>query len=122
MSRKNVKTRRLLTAQSLEASFNSEWINIDYLDNVGFLVNCNNVTDNVGTFSVEVRMKQDENTASEACALTLDSVPTLNDDGADFFINVNQVPANQIRLVFTASGGTPDGDCDLWVNTKTVGA
>jgi hypothetical protein len=122
MSRKSVKTTRLHNDQSLAASFNTEWINISYLDNVGFLINCNSVTDNTGTFGVEVMCEDSNGNESEAVALTLSAVPTLADGPADFFINLNQVPATKVRLTFTAAGGTPDGTADIFVNSKSVGA
>lgn len=122
MSRKSVKTKRLLNDQSLAADFSTDWINISYLDNVGFLVNCNSVTDNTGTFAVEVMCEDSNGNESEAVALTLSATPTLADTDADFFINLNQVPATKVRLTFTAAGGTPDGTCDVFVNTKSIGA
>lgn len=122
MSRKSVKTKRLLSSQSLADDFTSDWINISYLDNVGFLISTSNVSDNTGEFSVEVRMVDDVNNESDPATLTLDATPALNDTDTQFLLNLNQVPANQIRLKFTAAGGTPDGTCDVYVHTKTVGA
>jgi hypothetical protein len=122
MSRKSVKTERLYNDQSLAADFTTPWRNISYLDNVGFLINCNSVTDNTGTFSVEVQCVDSNNNESEAVALTMSATPTLADGDADFFINLNQVPATKVRLRFTADGGTPDGTCDVFIHTKSIGA
>jgi hypothetical protein len=122
MSRKSVKTRRIYENQSLAASFNSDWINITQLDNVGVNLACNSVTDNTGTFAIEVRLKQpDPELFSEGSTLTLSSVPTLANAAANFFINLNQLPADQFRVVFTAAGGTPDGTLEMFVHSKTMG-
>jgi hypothetical protein len=122
MSRKHVKTKRVESAQSLADNFQTEWIDISSQDNVGILVNCSSVTDNTGTFAVEVRMKDSEGVTSSETALTLSATPTLADTDADFFISVNQLPANQVRLSFTAAGSDPDGVCDVFFHTKSVGA
>lgn len=122
MSRKSVKTSRLLNNQSLAADFQTEWRTIRFLDNVGFLYSTSGVTDNIGTFAVQVRMMLDNGEYSDPATLTLSAVPTLNDTDATDFINLNQVPADQIRLTFTAAGGTPDGTADIFINSKSVGA
>jgi hypothetical protein len=123
MSRKHVKTKKLASAQSLAASFQMEWMKVSQLDNVGFVVSTAGVTDNTGTFSVQVRTV-DSNTgeASPAATLTLDEVPMLTSTNTTLFINVNQLPADEIRLAFVPAGGTPDGTAAIWVNSKTVGA
>jgi len=36
--------------------------------------------------------------------------------------NLNQLPVGQVRVAFTAAGGTPDGTCDIWVSGNSVGA
>lgn len=120
MSRKS-KTRQLASAQSLASNFTTDWVNIPFLDNVGIAINTASVTDNTGTFAVEVRMK-DGNDTSDPIELTLSSTPTLADADDDFFINLNQVPATQVRLKFTAAGGTPDGTAQIWFHTTTIGS
>ncbi len=119
---KSVKTSRLESAQSLAASFSTDWLTIAYQDNVGYLITTSGVTDNTGTFAVEVRMTDSNGVSSDAVALTLDATPTLADTDAEFFINLNQVPATQVRLTFTAAGGTPDGTAAIFVHSKSVGA
>jgi hypothetical protein len=119
---KSVKTSRLESSQSLAADFQTDWLTISYQDNVGYLITTSGVTDNLGTFAVEVRMTDSNGNSSNGVPLTLDSVPTLNDTDAEFFINLNQVPATQVRLTFTAAGGTPDGSAAIFVHSKSVGA
>ena len=122
MGRKNTKTIQKEAAKTLASSFTTDWLNVSYLDNVGVVINCNNVTDNTGFFEVQVRMKVDANNVSSAVTLTLSSVPTLANADDDFGINLNQLPYNEVRISFTAAGGTPDGDCDIWFKSETVGA
>lgn len=118
MSRIQHKSTKLETAKSLASDFNTSWITIKHLDNVGFIMNCNNVTDNTGTWAVQVRSHKSDNEVSEAVELTLSSVPTLADADANLAIDLANVPFDQIRLAFTAAGGTPDGDADVWMTTK----
>lgn len=123
MSRKHVKTKKLATAQSLASSFQTEWLNVSQLDNAGFVVSTASVTDNTGIFSVEVRLvNSNTQEVSSAATLTLDSVPQLASTNTTLFININQLPADQVRLSFTPAGGTPNGTADIWINSKTVGA
>lgn len=122
MSRKSVKSRLLGSSYDLSEDFQTEWVNISYLDNVGFLISTSGVTENAGTFAVEVRMKSDTD-SSDAAELTLSGVPTLNNTDAQIFLNLNQVPSTEIRLTFTApDSGTPDGTAEVWINSKSVGA
>jgi hypothetical protein len=130
MSRKAVKTRRIVSAQSLATDYTSDWITISQLDNVGITLACNGVSDNTGHFDIDVRMKQpsgdggaDGGLFSEACELTLSAVPTLADADDNFFIELHQLPADQFRVRYTAAGvGTPDGTLEMFVSTKTIGA
>lgn len=118
MSRIQHKSTKLETAKSLASSFQTDWINISFLTNCGFIMNCNSVTDNTGTFAVEVRSKKSENEVSDPVELTLSSTPTLADADADLAIDLANVPYDQIRLTFTPSAGSPDGDADIWLTTK----
>lgn len=126
MARKSVKSQQLESSKTLASNFTTNWVKIPYLDNVGFVINCDSVTDNTGTFAVQVRIKEKEGAdanaaASAATTLTLSSTPTLADADDDFFINLNQLPATEVRLSFTAAGGTPDGTCDIFMHSATVG-
>lgn len=124
MARKNLAIpTKILTAQSLAADFTGPAMNVDYLDNAFIIVDCTGITDNIGTFGVEVRFvpAQGLGLPSAWVALTLDSTPTLVNADQAFGINLNQVPFSEFRLTFTAAGGTPDGVADVWYSARQVG-
>lgn len=106
MSR-SIKTRKFLTAQSLEVDFQTDWITLHTGDNVGIIYSTSGVTSNTGTFGVEVRMKPDNtaenDTPSEEAALTLDPVPTLAGANVSDFLELNQLAVSQFRFVFATS-------------------
>ena len=117
----NVITKRIATEQSLAASFNSEVTTIKTVDNVAYTVQTASVTDNTGTFGVQHRAYEDANTFSPWIDLTLSTTPTLADGDDGFLINLNQIPPGQVRLKYTAAGGTPDGTAEIWVSGKQIG-
>lgn len=124
MARKNLATpTRVLIAQSLATSFNGPAMDVSYFDNVWITADCTAVTDNIGTFSVEVRNIPAEGKGSPSSwgTLTLDTVPTLVNSSQVVQINLNQVPFSQFRLVFTANGTVPDGVADVWYTARQVG-
>lgn len=116
MRKQLLPAKQLEDAKTLASDFQTDWVKVDTADNVGFFINCNNITDNTGTFAVQVRPWRDENTFGDPVSLTLSSTPTLADGDDDFFVNLNQLPNCQIRVAFTSAGGTPDGDCDIWIS------
>lgn len=114
--RKNVLTAfKLLSAQSLAANFSSPVTTLTTATHVGYNVAASGVTDNTGTFSVEHRLWKNQNEYSEWATLTLSPTPTLGDADTVMLIDVT-VPPGQIRLSFTAAGGTPDGVIDVWLS------
>lgn len=122
MARKSIiKGFKLTTAHSLAASFQSAVLPIDYMDSVGFILDCSSVTDNTGTFSVQARIKYDENSYSSWCDLTLTTVPTLANAAVVLGVNMANVPFSELRLVFTAAGGTPNGSVTIWAQAKQSG-
>lgn len=121
MSRKTTVKRLLASGESLGASFNSDPVGGDLLDNIGIWLETAGVTDNTGTFAVQVRwFSEDGLTFGPWTALTLSSVPTLADADANFFINLNQIPPAQFRVAFTAAGSTPDGTCNIYFSACQV--
>lgn len=115
-----IKGYQLASAQSLASDFESSAIDVKTVDNVCFLIETSSVSDNTGTFAVQVKIKKDDNNESGWATLSLDTTPTLANADDQFFINVNQITPCQIRIKFTAAGGTPDGTCDIWVSGKQV--
>lgn len=117
----NALSKQIATAQSLAASFNSEITTIKTVDNVAYTIQTASVTDNTGTFGVQFRAYKDDNTVGSWIDLTLSSTPTLADADDGFLINLNQLPPGQVRLAFTAAGGTPDGTAEIWISGKQLG-
>lgn len=117
MSRKQLLPAvKINSATSLATSFQTSAIRVETADNIGVWIYCNSVTDNTGTFAIQLRPWRDNNTYGDWITLTLDTVPTLAGADADFFVNLNQIPNCQLRASFVAAGGTPDGNCDIWVS------
>lgn len=123
MARKNLaEPFKILTAQSLAVSFFTSPMNVDYLDNIGIIADCTGVTDNTGTFAVQVRFKdKDTGAVSNWGDLTMDTVPTLASTSAVIVINLNQIPFSEFRLAFTAAGAVPDGIATVWFSARQVG-
>lgn len=120
MARKNVHRYKLASATSIAASFNSAAFDVNQADNVFIILSTTGVTSNTGTFSVQARIKKDINNFSNWVTLTLDSTPTLASADADFGINLNQIPFDEARVVYTASG-TSAGTVDIWIEVKQIG-
>lgn len=118
--RSRLQSKKLADGQSLEASFNSEVFDIKTVDNIGINISASSVTDNTGTFEIEWRVYKDANEFSDWAELTLSSTPTLADAAATFAVILNQLPPGQIRVKFTAAGGTPDGTCDIWISANQL--
>lgn len=126
MGRKEVLSGyKLSSAQSLAANFTSNAITVYNLDNVGFNISTSSVTDNTGTFGVQHRIiknTQDPGQFSDWADLTLSPTAILANADATLLINLNQLPPGQVRVKFTAAGGTPNGTCNIWVSGCSVGA
>jgi len=113
--------KRIAKGQSLAASFVSEIVPVGpFVDNIVFNIEAIGVTDNTGTFEVQHRIVQDALRFSAWGVLCLDSVPTLAGIPDVKVIYLNQAPIGELRLVFTASGSTPDGTCDIWFSGRNL--
>lgn len=109
--------------QSLASSFQSSALQLHKTKAVTFVIKCTSVTDNVGTFGIEVANTNDEPTSADWVALTLSSVPTLAD--ADVNLGIDLLEGigafNWLRLTFTAGGTIPDGVCNVDVKRVAQG-
>jgi hypothetical protein len=124
MSRRNVlKPHVLASAQSLASSFQTDPTNIENLDNIAYAIQTNGVTDNAGTFGVQLRLKKADSPSEVTpwIDLTLDAPPTLNNADNNFYIYLSGLVATEIRLVFTAAGTAPDGTAALWISGVQAG-
>lgn len=115
-----LKAHKLTSAESLGASFTSDPVTIVTLDYVSFNIATSGVTTNTGTFYVQHRMYSDANNFSSWATLTLSSVPTLNNANDTFLIDLKVSPG-QVRVGYTAPGGSPDGTVDIWVSGAAIG-
>lgn len=104
--------------KSLATSFNTSAIPVDMLDRIGLHVVTASVTDNTGTFKIQHRMRNNSGQQSGWADLTLSGTITLANADASFLISLTTLPPGDIRLVFTAAGGTPDGTCDIWYSGR----
>lgn len=115
MSRKIfMKPFALLDGQSLAADFQSEVVDIPYIDHVGITIVTSNVTDNTGTFTIEVRNGERDTWQT----LTLDTPMALSNDDASYNLSFAQIPFSQMRIKFVAAGTTPDGTVTAYVAGK----
>lgn len=123
MAKKNiVQWFEVETATTLAQSFvSSNIFTVRTVDNVAINIDCNNVTDNTGEFYVQHRLYKDDNNVSEWATLSLSTTPLLADDNDTFLVNLNQIPPGQVRVGFTAAGGTPDGDCTIRISASSIG-
>lgn len=111
--------KKLLSAQSLGTSFQTDPTDLKYMHNVGYTISCTGVTANTGEFKVEARIKESETEFSSWIELEFSTPIQLTNADKDIIINLNQLPFSQVRLSFTDSGG--DGLCDVFVSAKGIG-
>lgn len=123
MGRKHVApAKQLESAKTLASDFQTSVYEVNQGDVVAFVIDCNSVTDNTGTFTVQVRFRKDKNTVTSWVDLTLDSTPTLANAAEEFYIQLSNLVADEVRISFVAAGGTPDGTCDIWAKHMSIGA
>lgn len=130
MSRKNVVTKKIATAQSLGATFNSEPTVIQWLDNVAYQINVT-TSNSTGTFAVQASLDYEPSGSVDPISpggvtgnwvdLELSggtpSVAAANDS---ILIDLNQLPYKAIRLRYTSTiAGT--GTCDIYINSRQLG-
>ncbi len=128
MARKDVLKHRLVQSQSLGASFNSEPTMVTYLDNCSYQINVT-TANSVGVFKVQGSNDYQVGAPTQETAVTGNWVdlplggPTANPVTASandtILINLNQIPFNALRIVFTRTSGT--GTCDIHILDKQLG-
>lgn len=117
MGRNNLLiANKISSAQSLAADFESDVVSIETSNNVGIWIDASSVTDNTGTFTVQVRAYKDANNASAWADLT--TTYSISDADVVFFRKEVTLPPCQIRVAFVAAGGTPDGVADIWISAS----
>ena len=114
--RKNVLLPyKFIENESLAASFESQEITIQYLDNIGIVLACTGITDNAGEFKVECSI-------ADGIWVDIEVDPQILLTNADenISINLNNLPFNKLRLSFTPAGGTPDGVVTGYITAKEM--
>lgn len=115
------------TNKSLASSFNSAITTISYLDNVAYQINIR-TSDSTGTFKVQGSIDYKANSIGDNSQvgsanwvdLTLGGgTPSANAANDSIIIDLNQLPFNAVRLVYTSTiAGT--GHCDIWIMAKEI--
>ncbi len=123
MSRSNILTPfKIVDAVSMGASITSAITNIQYLDNVGIQGVFTGTP--VGDFSVQVSADhaQDANgnitVAGNWVTLTLSPAPSAAGTADTFYIDLNQLSAPYVRLVYTRTSST--GTLTAYITAKHV--
>lgn len=84
--------------------------NIEFQDNIGVQLNFSG--DAEGLFSVQVSMDYAQNSqgavsnAGNWIGLSLDPAPAATGSGGNIYIDLNQLSAPWIRVIYTAASGT----------------
>lgn len=125
MARKNTLTYEVATNQSMAATFTTNPTVINYLDNISYQINIT-TSNSTGTFKIQASLDYSTGPIAGAANsghwvdLTLDGTPTAAGANDTIMINLNQVPFNALRMVYTA-GTAGTGHCDIFLTAKQIG-
>lgn len=108
-----IKPYLVLSAGDMSGSLTTLATNISSSDNIGYQVDFTGVPN--GTFSVEGTIN---GTTWQGLTLT-PAAPVAAGAAGGFVVNLNQVPYEQIRLVYTRTSGT--GSLTVWAMSKRLG-
>lgn len=113
--RKNViLPYKFIDANALNGSFVSKEINVQYLDNIGLQLAV--VTNaNTGLFTIEASIDGDTWDTIKLSPV----IPALAGANTTITVNLNQLPFNLIRVVFTAGVGT-NGTVTGYITAKEL--
>ncbi len=114
-SRKNSHNYRFWTTQAITASVNSSSINIKYLDNLGIQLIVT-TTGNNGQFSIAV---SNDNVNWKTLTLS-PSIPVLASANTNIFVNLQQVGAEWLRVVFTEGATKTNGTVEGYAVMKEL--
>lgn len=126
MSRKNILPYKLSAATSLAANFISPVTRIPYMDNCSYQINITTIN-STGTFSIQGSDDYETSGPTEVVVnpghwtdLPLSGTPAAGGTNDTILIDMNQVPFNAMRVVYTSTvAGT--GTCDIYVFNKMIG-
>ncbi len=115
---------RILTAGDMSlTSLTSQVTNIQNTDNIAIQANFTGAP--VGTFSVEVSVDHAQDSQGNVTnagtwnALTLSATPVASGSSGSVYIDLNQLSAPYIRLVYTKGSGT--GTLNAFITAKRLG-
>jgi len=114
---------KLVSGQSMASTVTSAAVNVQYLDNIAFQAIFTGTP--TGTFSVQVSLDHQENfvgtgvvTPGTWTNLTLSPVPAATGAAGSVVIDLNQISAPWVRLVYTPTSGT--GTLNAYVSGKQL--
>lgn len=124
MSRKNnlLKYQTISSGDMSQSSLTSAVTDIRFLDNVGIQLNATGVP--VGTFDVQVSadyaQDYDGNVTASGnwISVTLPSTPSVAGAAKQIYIDINQISAPYIRVVYTRTSGT--GTLNAFITGKML--
>jgi hypothetical protein len=120
--RKNfVPNYHLTSAQSMASTFTSNIFNILGMDNIFVQMNCTGTP--TGTFAIQVSADHKEQngqvvSAGNFISLSLPQTPTCAGSAVNLAVNIQEIAAAFLQVVYTQTGGT--GVCDIWISAKMI--
>jgi len=103
---------KILDTGDMSTSLVSDVLNIQYMDNIGLQIVWT-TSDAVGSWSVELSINGDDWTP-----ITLSSPVNVAGTNDNAYLDLNQLSANLLRVVYTSTSGT--GTCDVWTTAKII--
>lgn len=112
----------IITAGDMSGSITSSAVEVKLQDNVGVQLHWTGTP--TGTFAIQVSMDHREDiegnivVAGHWVSLILNPTVSAAGSADDAYVDLNQLSAMYIRIVYTASGGS--GTLDAFINAKGV--
>lgn len=117
MSKKVLKSTKVINAGSMASSLTSGVTPIEFLDNIGIQLNFTGTP--TGAFDVQISMDYDPQTGSgNFISLTFSTAPVAAGSANQIYIDLNQMSAPWLRIVYARTSGT--GTLDAFVNGKEI--
>jgi hypothetical protein len=120
----NLKRFKTITSGDMSGSLTSAITAIEFMDNIGYQISFSGAP--VGNFQVQVSMDYDQDIngnvihAGEWIAIPLSngSIDVPTSLGSPIYIDLNQLTAPWIKLVYTRTSGS--GTCNTFISGKMV--
>lgn len=108
---------KLVNAQSLAASFNSNQIEVNRDEIIGVHLIWTGTP--AGTFAIQLSGNPNPSSSNDWASYDLDPVPTPAGADGNHFVDIGPTGAAVIRVAYTRTSGT--GSLDCWVIRKSAG-